>query len=54
MRHLFKFVQIVRLLVEVEPLQFSLQVLHEGLAAEEVPDGAVRERVAVQLQVPCS
>ena len=54
MDDLFKFVQIVWLLVEVEPQQFCLQVLYEGLPVEEVPDDAVRKRVAVQLQISCT
>lgn len=54
MDDLFKFVQIVWLLVEVETKQFCLQVLYEGLTVQEVPDDAVRERVAVQLQISCT
>lgn len=40
--------------MEVEIHQFSLQALHEALAGKEVLDDAVRERVAVQLQVSCT
>lgn len=52
--HLFKFVQVIWLLMKVEPQQLSLQAFYESLAAEEIPDDAVRERVAVQLQISCT
>lgn len=52
--YLFEFVQIVGLLVEVEPQQLALQVFYEGLAADEVLDDAVRKRMAVQLHISCS
>lgn len=52
--HLLEFVQIVGLLVKVEPQQLSLQVFYESVAAEEVPDDAVRKGVTVQLQISCT
>lgn len=52
--HLFEFVQVIGLLVEVEPQQLSLQVLYECLTAEEVSDDTVRKGVTVQLQISCT
>lgn len=52
--HLLEFVQIVGLLVEVEPQQLYLQVFYESVAAEEVPDDTVRKGVTVQLQISCT
>lgn len=54
MGHLLKFVQIVWFLVKVKPQQFSLQTFYESFTAEEIPDDAVRERVALQLQISCT
>lgn len=40
--------------MEVEFEQLPLQFLYEGLAADEVFNDAVRERMAVQLKIPCA
>ena len=53
-RHLFKFVEIIWFLMKVESHQFTLEAFNEGAATEKIPDDAVRERVTVQLQIPCT
>lgn len=40
--------------MKVEFVQFSLQAFYERLVTEEIPDNAVRERIAVQLQISCT
>lgn len=47
--HLFEFVQVIWLLVEVEFQQLSLQIFNKGFTPDEALDGAVRERIAVEL-----